>query len=138
MKDPNAVIKNEQLINSLGWYISQSKGAYYWTLMTYTPHNRADYLSLTNDNFLEDLESIIEDYDHDDYIDDALKAESNARYTVLLEDSQHFYDKLVELYNALKDIDGFQSEEEDIKDDTREESQDSNKSGNKETTKERN
>ena len=136
MKDNNAVIKNLDKINKLGWFVELVDSGLDWVLTTFTPSGRRDFVPLSNEDFLEELEAFINWYSVDDYIKFALEQDPHARYSTLFKDSEYFYNKLTELYNALKDIDGFQSEE-DNKDeyrDTREESKEPDKQGDKKTS----
>lgn len=136
MKDNNAVIKNLDRINKLGWFVELVDSGLDWVLTTFAPSGRKDFVTLSNEDFLEDLEAVIDWYDVDAYIKFALEQNPRVRYSILFKDSEYFYNKLTELYKVLTNIDGFKPEE-DNKDecrDTGEESKEPDKQGDKKTS----
>lgn len=127
MRDFNVVIKNKRKFEELGWVLSwlgtdQDKE---WLLMTFTPNGREDYLRLSNDYFLNELQDIVENFDLNDYIEDALQdTVSKPNYKVLVEDGEWFYNQLGILLATFEGYEGFDEIEKWESDDDEDEDED--------------
>jgi len=120
MRDFNVVTKNLDKINKLGWYAEASDKDSDWVLLTFTPHGRRVYLTLSNEDFLDNLADVIDDFSTDDYMHQEVlvceKKNIKPKYSEILLDAKWSFTQILTLYNELKGIDGFH-DDNDLQDD---------------------